>query len=181
MEGAKTILLIGGLGVTAYLLSGVGKAAATNYAIDISDIDLVSVQPWTIEMVRSVPNLKSKVTLGIANPSNFELKVTYINLEMYLGTIKFGNIADNQTHTLSANNPKFFLDVWGFSSIPRIMLNGLVDLLLKGVPPEDVKIKGYLRVNGNLIQIDSTIPFKIPQNFVGVLKKRLHDLFPSKW
>jgi hypothetical protein len=179
-NAAKTVLLIGGLGATAYFLSGLGKAAATGYAIDISDINLESVQPWKIENVSGVPNIKSKVVLSVANPSLYDLNLTYTYLEMFFGKIKFGTIRDSTSRSIAANDSRYLLEFWGLSSIIPMITNGLIGALLLGDMPEDIRIKGYLRVNGNLIQVDFTKPFKIPTDLIAQVKERLRDLFPSK-
>ena len=151
MKAAKTIALLGGIGVIAYALS-------RYYKKQLSILEELQYQIVTLKPVEIKPSRVSfDITVKAFNPSNIQVTITEMLLDVFLNGIPMGKV--NETKRIELNPGQTTIVTFNFAIDSSSVGKNLVDLITKTIATRKlmVDLKGFIRAKSAFVS--TTMPF----------------------
>ena len=152
MRGLKTAALVGGVGVISYAL----------YRYYKKQLDILKELQYEIVTFRPVEIKPSKmsfdVTVKVFNPSNIQVKITEMLLDVYVNGNAVGKV--NEVKDIDLNPGQTTLVSFNFAINASSLGKNLVDLITKTIASRQlvVDLKGFIRARSAFVS--TSMPFE---------------------
>ncbi len=151
MKATNTIALVGGLGV-------IGFALYRYYKKQVSILEELQYQVVTFKPVELKPSrLSFDITVKVFNPSNIQVRITEMLLDVYLNGTPMGKVNENKA--IDLNPGQTTLVTFNFAIDASSVGKNLVDLITKTIATRKlvVDLKGFIRARSAFIS--TSMPF----------------------
>jgi LEA14-like dessication related protein len=152
-----TSILLGGAGLLAYYFSTLTKTAQ-NVRVNLFGIKY--------DKTRTTSSFFTKIwfalTLKIENPTNRPVVLNETLLDFYVQGKKVGELKNFERLVIEAKRTTNFTAVTYINLLSIISLVSDIVKLIKDKTGIEISVKGTVKVEGNLIRIDETMPITYP-------------------